>query len=42
MTAVWDAKTLAAALQRWLTFNQSQRTSIHCELQASTQLTGSR
>jgi len=42
MTAIWDAKTLAAARQRWLTFNQSQRTSIHRELEARTRLTGSR
>ena len=42
MTAVWDGKTLAAARQRWLTFSQSQRTSIHRELQARTLVTGSR
>ncbi len=42
MTAVWDGKTLAAARQRWLTFSQAQRTSVHRELQARTLLTGSR
>jgi hypothetical protein len=42
MTAVWDGKTLSAARQRWLTFSQSQRTSIHRELQARTLLAGTR
>lgn len=38
MSAAWDGKTLAAARQRWLTFDQSQRSSIHRELQARTLL----
>ena len=41
MTASWNDKTLEAASHRWLTFNQSQRASIHRELQVWTLLAGS-
>lgn len=38
MSASWNDKTLEAARQRWLTFNQSQRAAIHRELQVRTSL----
>jgi len=41
MSARWNAKSLAAARQRWLRFSPSQRAAIHRELQAGTVLTAS-
>ena len=42
MSAAWNDKTLEAARQRWLTFNQAQRTTIHRELRVRTSLAGMR
>jgi len=38
MSAKWDAKVLEAARQRGLTFDRSQRTTIHDQLRAQTML----
>jgi len=38
MCARWNAKTLADARQRWLTFNPSQRAAVRSELQARSTL----